>query len=167
MDKTSEFRGIVRVAGKDVKGEFPIAKALTKIKGIGINLADSISNIASKKLNVNKHEMIGNLTDAQLDELEKIILNLPEYGIPEWILNKRKDTFKGGAHLSGSDLEFSVKKNKELEKSIRSYRGIRHMFGLPVRGQRTKTMGRKGMTMGVVKKKQAPSKAGSDKKKKK
>lgn len=39
---------------------------------------------------------------------------------------------------------------------MKSYQGIRHMYGLPVRGQRTKTMGRKGLTVGVVKTKMKP-----------
>jgi small subunit ribosomal protein S13 len=167
LEKKSEFRGIVRVSGKDVKGELPMSTALTKVRGIGVNLADSIANIASKKLKIDKLEMIGNLTDAQLDELEKIIASPLEHGVPEWAVNRRKETSGKSVHLATSDLDFTVKKNIEHEKNIKSYRGIRHMFGLPVRGQRTKTMGRKGMTMGVVKKKQAPSKAGDKKGKKK
>ena len=40
------------------------------------------------------------------------------------------------------------------------------MFGLPVRGQRTKTMGRSGATLGVIKKKEAPATAGDKKEEK-
>jgi 2,3-bisphosphoglycerate-independent phosphoglycerate mutase len=39
--------------------------------------------------------------------------------------------------------------NIEREKKIKSWRGIRHALGLKVRGQRTATTGRVGMTVGV------------------
>ena len=37
-------------------------------------------------------------------------------------------------------------------KKIRTHRGLRHYWGLKVRGQRTKTTGRRGATVGVTKK---------------
>src|SRR5207245_914228 len=41
----------------------------------------------------------------------------------------------------------------ERLKKIRAHRGLRHYWGLRVRGQHTKTTGRKGRTVGVSKKK--------------
>lgn len=161
MEKTkTDFRGIVRVAGKDMKGDLPIAKALNQIKGMGVSLADSIATIAAVKLNIDKKEHIGNLTDDQLDELEKIVLNPVSYGVPVWMVNRRKDSSGTNRHLIGADLDFAIRQDIEAEKNIKSYRGVRHMFGLPVRGQRTKTMGRRGMTLGVVKKKVMPTVTG-------
>ena len=160
MDKKTDFRGIVRVAGKDMKGDLPIAKALNQIKGMGVSLADSIATIAAVKLNIDKKEHIGNLTDDQLDELEKIVLNPVSYGVPVWMVNRRKDSSGSNRHLIGADLDFAIRQDIEAEKNIKSYRGVRHMFGLPVRGQRTKTMGRRGMTLGVVKKKVMPTVTG-------
>jgi len=161
LEKTkTDFRGIVRVAGKDMKGDLPIAKALNQIKGMGVSLADSIATIAAVKLNIDKREHIGNLTDDQLDELEKIVLNPVSYGVPVWMVNRRKDSSGTNRHLIGADLDFAIRQDIEAEKNIKSYRGVRHMFGLPVRGQRTKTMGRRGMTLGVVKKKVMPTVTG-------
>ena len=161
MEKTkTDFRGIVRVAGKDMKGDLPIAKALNQIKGMGVSLADSIATIAAVKLNIDKKEHIGNLTDDQLDELEKIVLNPVSYGVPVWMVNRRKDSSGTNRHLIGADLDFAIRQDIEAEKNIKSYRGVRHMFGLPVRGQRTKTMGRRGMTLGVIKKKVMPTVTG-------
>jgi len=164
--KKSEFRGVVRVAGKDMKGDLPLAKALNQIKGIGINLADSIANVASAKLDIDKREKIGNLNDSQIEELERIIQNPSKYNVPEWALNRRKDASGANRHLIGSDLDFAIRQDIEGEKNIKSYRGVRHMFGLPVRGQRTKTMGRKGMTLGVIKKKVMPTVTGKKEEKK-
>jgi hypothetical protein len=51
--------------------------------------------------------------------------------------------------------EISQKMRDDLErlKKIRNHRGLRHYWGLRVRGQHTKTTGRRGKTVGVSKKK--------------
>jgi len=56
-------------------------------------------------------------------------------------------------HLTGHDLDFAVKGDIDNEKKSRSYRGVRHSLGLTVRGQRTRTSGRTGQTIGVKRKK--------------
>jgi small subunit ribosomal protein S13 len=43
-------------------------------------------------------------------------------------------------------------------KMIRCYRGVRHESGHKVRGQRTRSNGRKGLTLGVSKNKNQPAK---------
>ncbi|KXB07920.1 hypothetical protein AKJ55_01690 [candidate division MSBL1 archaeon SCGC-AAA382M17] len=61
----------------------------------------------------------------------------------------------------GGDIEISEREDISREKDIRSRRGIRHQRGLPVRGQRTRSTGREGMTVGVqrdkLKRKEAES----------
>jgi small subunit ribosomal protein S13 len=42
-------------------------------------------------------------------------------------------------------------------RRTRSYKGIRHDKGKKVRGQRTRSNGRKGLAVGVVKKREAPA----------
>jgi small subunit ribosomal protein S13 len=70
------------------------------------------------------------------------------------MLNRQKDLVTGeDLHLVGTDLIDSLRVDIEREKKTRSWRGIRHYLGLPVRGQRTKTSGRKGATIGVTRKK--------------
>ena len=54
-------------------------------------------------------------------------------------------------HLVTSDIAFNVRNDIEREKSVFSWRGYRHMFGLKVRGQRTRCTGRKGGAVGVAK----------------
>ncbi len=50
-----------------------------------------------------------------------------------------------------SDIAFTVRNDIEREKATNSWRGFRHMYGLKVRGQRTRTTGRKGGAVGVAK----------------
>ena len=57
------------------------------------------------------------------------------------------------AHLSGTDVKVAEKFDIKAMIDKKSYRGVRHMLGLPVRGQRTKSSFRKGKTVGVVRKK--------------
>ncbi len=160
-EEAKDFKGIVRIASKDVKGDLPLKRALMQIKGIGANLADSFVTIVSKELNIDEKEKIGNLSTEQIKKIEEILENPDKYGIPKWMNDRQKDPIEGkDGHLIVSDLEFQQKKDIEFQKKMRSYRGVRHMFGLRTRGQRTRTTGRKGTTLGVIRKKQQPKKTG-------
>nr|HDO80640.1 30S ribosomal protein S13 [Candidatus Bathyarchaeota archaeon] len=82
------------------------------------------------------------------------VSNPSSVGIPSWMLNRQKDLETGkDLHLIGSQLALTVKNDIELMKRIRCWKGVRHALGLKVRGQRTKTTGRKGQTVGVRRKK--------------
>jgi len=144
-----EFQHIIRFAGTDVEGTKPVVYALTDVKGVGINLANAII----EKTGINPDTRIGFLSSAEVEKIEDMINNLTRYGIPAWLLNRRKDLETGkNLHLLGSDLIFQVKSDIDQMKRIKSWRGFRHSYGLKVRGQRTKTTGRKGKAIGVKKK---------------
>jgi small subunit ribosomal protein S13 len=53
--------------------------------------------------------------------------------------------------LVTSDIAFNIRNDIEREKGVFSWRGYRHMYGLKVRGQRTRCSGRKGGAVGVAK----------------
>jgi hypothetical protein len=78
-----------------------------------------------------------------------------KYGIPRYMLNRRIDPVTGeDMHLISSQLRFIVKSDIDAMRKMRSYKGIRHELGLPVRGQRTRTSFRGGRAVGVAKKKE-------------
>ncbi len=52
-----------------------------------------------------------------------------------------------------SQIDAKLRDDLERLKKIRNHRGLRHYWGLRVRGQHTKTTGRRGKTVGVSKKK--------------
>ena len=84
----------------------------------------------------------------------EIVRNPLDYNVPEWFVNRKRD-FKdnsSGQALGGA-LDTKLRDDLERLRKIRAHRGIRHMFGLKVRGQRTKTTNRHGRTMGVKSKK--------------
>ncbi|MFC2174956.1 30S ribosomal protein S13 [archaeon] len=149
-----ELRHIVRIAGKDIKGGLPMSMALTHVKGVSTALANAIAKQASEALGVDEKIQLGMLDEKQIEVIEKILLEPSKHGIPIWMLNRRKEPVKGGdTHLTGHELDFAVKGDIDKEKKLRSYRGVRHSQGLTVRGQRTRTSGRKGQTVGVKRKK--------------
>lgn len=144
----SEYRHILRIAGKDIEGSKKIIIALSHIKGLGYNL----SQVILQSLNINANMRIGFLTEKEVSDIEVAIKNPSLIGIPNWYLNRRKDSDTGtDKHLLTSDLDFTISNDIEREKTVYSWRGYRHMFGLRVRGQCTRTTGRKGGAVGVKK----------------
>jgi len=121
---------------------------LTQIRGVGYMFANTILNF----LKINPNERIGYLSSEQIKSIENVIKNPLTSNFPSWFLNRRKDVETGeDKHLITSDIAFTVRNDIEREKTVGSWRGIRHMFGLKVRGQRTRCTGRKGGAVGVAK----------------
>ncbi len=142
---------IIRVANTDLEGKKHIVKAITKIKGIGDILANAILNIS----NIDKEKKAGLLTDKEVEKLNEIISNPLKFDIPIWMANRRKD-YETGAdmHITGPDLRFTRDNDIKRERKTKSYVGMRHSWGVPVRGQRTKSNFRKnkGKVKGVKRK---------------
>jgi len=148
-----EVRGIVRLAGKDLRGNLPIRRAIISIRGIGLNLGGVVSQVACEKLNMNYTTMIGELSEQEIEKLEHILTHPAEYGVPRRMLNRQKDLFTGeDVHAIASDLAFYVKQDIDHEKDAYTWKGYRHTYGQKVRGQRTRSTGRTGMTVGVLRK---------------
>ncbi len=144
-----EVKQLIRMGGVDIPGHKSLYYALRSIKGVGYSLSNAICNI----LNKNVHEKIGDMTDEDIKKVESILSNPAGYGVPSWMLNRRRDFISGvDGHLTGPDLmlrhEFDIKRLK----GIKSYRGIRHAQGQPVRGQRTRSHFRHGQAVGVKRK---------------
>jgi len=145
----TEYRHILRIIDKDVDGTLKAPYALKKIKGISLGIANAIL----KKAGVNPDTRAGFLTEAEVDKIEEIIKEPAKYGIPNWLLNRRKELETGkDSHVISADLVLKTKMDIEQMKEMKSWRGYRHAYGLKVRGQRTKTTGRSGKALGVKKK---------------
>ncbi|MFW9856109.1 MAG: 30S ribosomal protein S13 [Candidatus Thorarchaeota archaeon] len=145
-----EYNHQLRIVGTDCPGDWLVSRALTKIRGVGYRLATQIC----EKAEIDPDMRCGFLTDDEVQLIEDILASIEQWGVPVWMLNRQKDLVTGeDLHLVGTDLIDSLRIDVEREKKTRSWRGIRHYLGLPVRGQRTKTSGRKGATIGVTRKK--------------
>ncbi len=122
---------MVRLFGVIIPDTDKVLFGLTKLYGIGwVNGAAAL-----KKAGLTNDKRMKDLTEEQLKKLTEIIEK--EYRVE-------------------GDLREEVSENIKRLKEITSYRGIRHMRGLPVRGQRTKSNSRtkkgKRKTVGALKK---------------
>lgn len=146
-EKPKDFKQIVRIADTDIKGEKSVLLALKQIKGVGFSIANAVCNV----LGLDKKKKIGEMTDAQIKEMAGIVKS-PDR-LPAWMYNRRRDFETGESkHLLNVSLKLANEFDIKRLKKIRSYRGMRHSMGLPVRGQRTRSHFRSGRTIGVAKK---------------
>lgn len=153
--KTSEFHNLLRIIGTSVEGHRTLAFGLSTIRGVGRRLAHAVIHIAQRDdPSIDPRMRIGQLTEAQQKRLIEIIKDPVKYGIPSWMVNRQKDLRTGeDRHISGTDLELMIKLDVDRMKRTRSWKGIRHMYGLKVRGQRTRTTGRHGLVVGFYREK--------------
>ena len=144
------FQHILRIANTNVDGKDRVMYALTAIKGIGRRF----SNIVVKKADVDLKKRAGELSNAEIDKLITVVQHPRQFRIPNWMLNRQKDIKDGRFYqIFSNALDAKLRDDLERLKKIRVHRGLRHYWGLRVRGQHTKTTGRKGRTVGVSKKK--------------
>jgi len=107
---------MARIAGVNIPDNTHIVIGLQHIYGIGTTRANKICQISS----VNPQTKVKELTQ---DEMEAIRTQVGSY------------TIEG-------DLRREVSMSIKRLVDLKCYRGTRHMKGLPVRGQRTKTNAR-------------------------
>ncbi len=108
---------MARIAGVNIPNEKRIEAALPYIYGIGLSLAKKIL----KEISINADKRTKDLSEEELNRIREYI----------------EKNFKVEGELRQQIL-LNIKQLKEMG----AYRGIRHIRGLPVRGQRTKTNSR-------------------------
>lgn len=145
-----ETRYIIRVVNTDLAGNKKIGVALCKIKGVGRMLANGICHIAG----IDRNVKAGDLSEEEEKRLNELLKNPERSGVPSWLLNRRKDPETGeDLHLVGPDVTFVKDNDIKAMRKMKSYRGTRHMHGLPARGQRTGSNFRKNKTRGSSRRK--------------
>lgn len=143
-----EFKYIVRIADSNIDGNFKVTYGLSHIKGIGIRVAAQITRAAQ----IPNSKKIGDLSDEEIEKLAGLVEEIPER-VPPWMLNRRNDYESGeDIHLYSTELNLQFRDDINRLKKIRCYRGVRHETGKKSRGQRTRSNGRKGVAVGVTRK---------------
>lgn len=122
---------MTRIVGIDLPEQKRLDIALTYIYGIGRSNVQTII----KKTAISASKRLKELTEEEMGKIQKAI----------------EDTIK----VEG-DLKTEIAENIKRLKEISSYRGVRHIKGLPVRGQRTRSNARtkrgKRKTVGALRK---------------
>ncbi|MBU2592073.1 MAG: 30S ribosomal protein S13 [Patescibacteria group bacterium] len=106
----------MRILGIDIPDQERAEIAFTKIYGIGRKNVLELLSLA----NIDPDKRVNKLSKTNLSALIKALEDFEVEG----------------------DLRKKVNDNITRLKAVRSYRGIRHILGLPVHGQRTKTNAR-------------------------
>lgn len=150
---------IVRVAETNLDGRDPVKVGIRRIKGVSYMFANAVANISGFG-----DKKIADLNEEERKKLEDMIFNPGKYSIPVWLFNRRKSE-TGNVHLCVSELELTTKMDINKLKKLKCYRGVRHVQGLPVRGQRTRGSFRKGKTVGVKRKETKIREAAAERKK--
>merc|ERR1712076_310091 len=144
----TNFQHILRVMNTNIDGKRNIMFAITAIKGVGRRFA----NIALKKADIDMSKRAGELSEEEVERIITIISNPRQYKIPDYFLNRQKDIKDGKTtQVLSNFLDNKLREDLERLKKIRAHRGLRHYWGVRVRGQHTKTTGRRGRTVGVSK----------------
>ncbi|MEA1964903.1 MAG: 30S ribosomal protein S13 [Candidatus Aerophobetes bacterium] len=104
---------MARIAGVELPSNKKVGVGLTAIYGIGPSLVKQILSVS----NISSDTRVKDLTEEEISKLHKII--------------ESNYTIEG-------DLRRKVSSHINRLISIKSYRGVRHKTGLPVRGQRTR-----------------------------
>jgi small subunit ribosomal protein S13 len=146
---SKEFRLVLRVAGSNIDGTKKVVYGISHIRGVGPSYAAAIV----KATEIKPELRMGDLSEAEVQKLEDAMRDPAKYGLPSRLFNHRKGLDSGrDTHLIGADLTISTKTDIDFMTNIRTWKGVRHSLGLKVRGQRTRTTGRKGRAVGVAKK---------------
>ena len=146
-----EYASIIRIMQTDIPGNKKILVGLTYIKGVSWSISNSICKI----LKLDSNRKVEELNEQEIKKILDFLNSLSE-NIPNFLLNRRRDFENDGSkHLIGTTLDMKKEFDIRRLKKIRSYRGLRHAFGHPTRGQRTKAnfRSKKKKSVGVKKKK--------------
>ena len=144
-----DFSYILRMANSDIDGLRPIAIGLTSIKGVGMRTSHQICRLAG----IDGKTLGGHLSDDEQDNLRSAI---DDYAttVPWWLVNRQRDLGTNeDAHIVAMEVKMTRDDDISRMAGIKAYRGMRHRSGHKVRGQRLRSNGRKGSTLGVEKKK--------------
>ena len=153
VERSQDFKHIVRVVNTDLDGNKTLKNSLRKIKGVSFVFANAVCKLA----NINSIKTTGDLTDVEVERIEDVLKNPLNHELPTWMLNRRKDMETGeDKHLLGTNLKWQIENDIKAMRKVKSYKGTRHAVGLPVRGQKTKSNFRKKKgkgSLGVQRKK--------------
>lgn len=105
-----------RIAGTDIPEHKKVVYSLRSVYGVGLQTAQEV--VAQAKIDPDKRAR--DLTPDEINKIQRILEKYPLEG----------------------DLRRIVGDNIQRLKRIKAYRGLRHIMGLPARGQRTKVNSR-------------------------
>ncbi|KAH0517401.1 40S ribosomal protein S18 [Microtus ochrogaster] len=112
------------------------------------------AHVVLRKVDIDLTKRAGELTEDEVEREITIMQKPRQYKIPDWFLNRQKDVKdRKYSQVLANGVDNKLREDLERLKKIRAHRGLRHFWGLRVRGQHTKTTGCRGCTVRVSKRK--------------
>ena len=150
LQNPNDFTPLLRVQNTNINGKQKAPFGVRQIRGVGRRFAILALKIA--QVDVNKRS--GEMTEKEIATVNDILSRPTDYNIPKWFLNRQKDP-KDGTYLQlvANNLDTRLREDLERMRKAKQHRGLRHYWGQRCRGQRTKSTGRCGKTLGVIRKK--------------
>ena len=137
------------MADTDMDGQKTLSTALTAVRGVGPRTAIQIC----KNTGFDPASLAGHLSAEEQETLRVAIEGYAET-VPLWMLNRQRDLETGDElHLTGQQVSLTLEDDINRLRTMKCYRGVRHASGNKVRGQRGRSNGRGGLTLGVSRKK--------------
>merc|ERR1711978_503950 len=97
------------------------------------------TDLVLKKAEIDRSKRAGQLTEAEMEQIQTVMGNPKNFKIPTWFLNRQRDWKDGkDGQMTSNNLDNKLREDIERMKKIRLHRGIRHWWGYPVKGQKPK-----------------------------
>lgn len=133
---TDKLRLLVRIADTDLDGKKAIMYSLCKIKGVSLSLAHALCMLAK----ITPSQKTGLLSEEEIKRIDTAVRDPIKAGVPTWMINRQNDTETGeNMHLLMGTLDYTKQNDIKMLSKTKSYRGLRHQWGLTLRGQRTQS----------------------------
>merc|ERR1711971_470482 len=82
-----DFQHILRVQNTNIDGNIKVTHALTAIRGMGQRFTD----LVLKKAEIDRSKRAGQLSEAEMEQIQTVMANPKNFKIPVWFLNRQRD----------------------------------------------------------------------------
>merc|ERR1712176_771047 len=81
-----DFQHILRVQNTNIDGNIKVTHALTSIRGMGRRF----TALDLKKAEIDRSKRAGQLTEAEMEQIQTVMANPKNFKIPTWFLNRQR-----------------------------------------------------------------------------
>merc|ERR1712110_369121 len=82
-----DFQHILRVQNTNIDGNIKVTHAITSIRGMGRRFTD----LVLKKAEIDRSKRAGQLTEAEMEQIQTVMANPKNFKIPTWFLHRQPD----------------------------------------------------------------------------
>merc|ERR1711920_601703 len=109
-----DFQHILRVQNTNIDGNIKVTPALTSIRGMGRRFPD----LVLKKAEIDRSKRAGQLTEAEMEQIQTVMANPKNFKIPTWFLNRQRDWKDGkDGQMTSNNLDNKLREDIERMKN--------------------------------------------------